>query len=171
MYPCWSGTVQTRRRMATAARLSIAYFKRFQMEIDLYEAPPSPGCPGIFLGALGRSLVEMHAEVKFQCFHEEIDATVFPSLGSRPGCSYLMSEIMPQDRLPARGDLAGGLYRPAIAGPSRGCASVPAWAPSRTWASPPCTIAAGHRPALLLRALHGFRRRAGARLPGSHRPE
>ena len=39
------------------------------------------------------SLLEAHADVKFRCFHEEIDAHVFPSLGHPEGCRRLMRDI------------------------------------------------------------------------------
>jgi hypothetical protein len=39
------------------------------------------------------SLIACHAEIKFRSFLDEIDATVFPSLGDRNGCYRLMSEI------------------------------------------------------------------------------
>src|SRR5438105_4193737 len=74
--------------------MSIAYFKRFKMEIDLYDAPPVPVLPpGYAWVPWSDALVELHAEVKFYCFQEEIDSVVFPSLGSRQGCFYLMREI------------------------------------------------------------------------------
>ena len=64
--------------------MSIAYFKRFRMEIELYEALPVPELPPEYSWvAWDDALVEAHAEVKYRCFQEEIDATVFPSLGSR----------------------------------------------------------------------------------------
>jgi ribosomal protein S18 acetylase RimI-like enzyme len=74
--------------------MSIAYFKRFRMEMDLHDAPPVPPLPAVFYWVpWDESLLELHAEVKFHCFHDEIDATVFPSLGDRVGCSCLMNEI------------------------------------------------------------------------------
>src|SRR5437870_4083986 len=70
------------------------YFKRFRMEIDLQDPLPEPLLPpGYAWLAWTPELVEVHAEVKFQCFFEEIDAVVFPSLGCRLGCSHLMREI------------------------------------------------------------------------------
>ena len=72
--------------------MSLAYFKRFRMEISLYDPPAAPRLPdGYFWVPWDESLVEHHAEVKFHSFHEEIDATVFPSLSHRPGCFNLMS--------------------------------------------------------------------------------
>jgi GNAT superfamily N-acetyltransferase len=74
--------------------MRISYFKRFRMEIDLADAPPPPDLPpGYFWVPWDDSLVEAHADVKVQCFHDEIDATVFPSLSHRPGCLALMTEI------------------------------------------------------------------------------
>src|SRR5436190_9217759 len=74
--------------------MKISYFKRFRMEIDLAHLPPVPPLPeGYFWLPWDEALVELHAEVKYRCFHEEIDATVFPSLGDRTGCSRLMTAI------------------------------------------------------------------------------
>jgi GNAT superfamily N-acetyltransferase len=39
------------------------------------------------------SLVETHAETKYQSFRHEIDANVFPCLGDYDGCYRLMNEI------------------------------------------------------------------------------
>jgi ribosomal protein S18 acetylase RimI-like enzyme len=73
---------------------NITYFKRFRMEIDLYEAPPVPALPeGFFWVPWDDTLVELHAAVKYQSFHDEIDSGVFPSLATRQGCVCLMSEI------------------------------------------------------------------------------
>lgn len=72
----------------------ITYFKRYRMEIDLQEGLPCWDLPqGYFFVPWDEALLPLHAEVKFHCFIDEIDATVFPSLGSRQGCSRLMREI------------------------------------------------------------------------------
>jgi GNAT superfamily N-acetyltransferase len=74
--------------------MSLTYFKRFKMEIDLRNAPPVPPLPpGYHWLAWDDSLLGLHAEIKFSSFHDEIDAAVFPSLSNRNGCYYLMSEI------------------------------------------------------------------------------
>jgi ribosomal protein S18 acetylase RimI-like enzyme len=74
--------------------MSLAYFKRFRMEIGLYDPPAMPTLPdGYFWVPWDESLIEHHAEVKFHSFREEIDAAVFPSLSHRPGCLSLMCEI------------------------------------------------------------------------------
>ena len=74
--------------------MKISYFKRFKMEVELAYLPPIPPLPeGYRWLAWTDGLLEQHAEVKFHCFQDEIDATVFPSLGSRDGCTRLMTEI------------------------------------------------------------------------------
>ena len=74
--------------------MNVTYFKRFRMEIDLDRAPPVPVLPDGFRWLRwDDSLLEVHAEVKYQSFRDEIDAHVFPSLATRLGCSCLMSEI------------------------------------------------------------------------------
>jgi GNAT superfamily N-acetyltransferase len=80
--------------MPISDRPRIQYFKRFKMEIALMDAPPMPDLPeGYYWAGWDDSLLEMHAEATYRSFHEEIDAIVFPSLGTRSGCSNLMSEI------------------------------------------------------------------------------
>jgi ribosomal protein S18 acetylase RimI-like enzyme len=74
--------------------MNITYFKRFRMELDLEEAPPVSSLPeGFHWIAWHESLLELHAEVKYQSFHHEIDSQVFPSLATRQGCASLMNEI------------------------------------------------------------------------------
>ena len=55
---------------------------------------PGPCCLGRFVWVpWEESLVEQHAEVKYQSFLGEVDAYVFPCLGDRSGCRRLMCEI------------------------------------------------------------------------------
>src|SRR5436309_1132826 len=69
---------------------TISYFKRFRMEIDLNDLPPPEALPqGYTWIAWDQSLVDAHADVKAQCFADEVDAVVFPSLSNRDGCYYL----------------------------------------------------------------------------------
>jgi ribosomal protein S18 acetylase RimI-like enzyme len=73
--------------------LSISYFKRYKMEIDL-DGLPLPTWPAGFQAIAWRAdLLDTHAGALFQSFHGEIDAIVFPSLGNRDGCVGLMTEI------------------------------------------------------------------------------
>ena len=74
--------------------INIAYFKRFRMEVDLNELPPlSPLPEGYCWLPWDEALLEAHADAKFRSFYEEIDAIVFPSLSSLDGCQHLMREI------------------------------------------------------------------------------
>jgi ribosomal protein S18 acetylase RimI-like enzyme len=81
--------------IAQAIQHSISYFKRFRMEMNLRESLPSVPAlpPGYTWVAWDKWLLEHHAEVKYQCFIEEIDAQVFSSLANRDGCLRLMREI------------------------------------------------------------------------------
>ena len=75
--------------------MGLTYFKRFRMEIDLTARPfsPPPLPSGYRLLAWDESLLEAHAEAKFQSFRGEIDSNVFPCLGEYHGCHRLMQEI------------------------------------------------------------------------------
>jgi ribosomal protein S18 acetylase RimI-like enzyme len=81
--------------IASGVQDSVSYFKRFRMEIDLQEALPAVPAlpPGYAWVAWEDRLWEQHAEVKYQCFIEQIDSVVFSSLASRDGCRRLMREI------------------------------------------------------------------------------
>ena len=75
--------------------MTVTYFKRYRMEIGLasiqteqYRLPE----PYRFL-PWHESLLRDHARVKWECFRNELDANVFPCLGSREGCSQLMKDI------------------------------------------------------------------------------
>lgn len=97
--------------------MGLTYFKRFLMEVDLSRAPFDPVRlpPGYQLVAWQDSLLETHAAVKYRCFHEEIDAHVFPSLGDPEGCRRLMRDIAHGD-----GFLAGATWLLAHANGQRG---------------------------------------------------
>lgn len=83
--------------------MSLTYFKRYRMEIDLAAAPALPPLPASYrLTPWHPKLVELHAEVKYQSFCFELDANVFPCLGDREGCRRLMRDIARRDNfLPA----------------------------------------------------------------------
>src|SRR5207244_2723818 len=75
--------------------MSLTYYKRFRMEIDLrardFSRIPAP--VGYRLLPWDESLLEAHAETKYHSFRNEIDAHVFPCLGDYAGCLRLMGEI------------------------------------------------------------------------------
>ena len=79
--------------------MSVSYFKRYRMELDLRGrrpiAPYSP--PGYRLLPWEPNLLYDHADVKYLSFRDEIDADVFDCLGELDGCQRLMQEISQKD--------------------------------------------------------------------------
>lgn len=75
--------------------MGVVYFRRFRMEIPLDEettqVPPLPA--DYRFVPWEERLLATHAETKYRCFKDELDAHVFPSLGDREGCRRLMAEI------------------------------------------------------------------------------
>lgn len=138
--------------------MAISYFKRYKMEIELAELPPVPALPRYYHWVpWDDGLLDIHAEVKYQCFQDEIDATVFASLGSREGCQRLMTEIRRRSTFVP---LATWL----IQGPFGPCATVQGIGERsfigliQNLGVVPAHRGQGLGLALLLQALHGFRR-------------
>ena len=75
--------------------MTVTYFKRFRMEIDLAgrRFATEPLGEGFQIHPWDESLLPHHAEAKYQSFRFEIDAHVFPCLGDAEGCLRLMHEI------------------------------------------------------------------------------
>jgi len=75
--------------------MSVNYFKRFRMEIDLRGRSFAQFAPplGYRLLAWDPDQIAEHAEAKYFSFRHEIDAGVFSCLGESDGCYKLMSEI------------------------------------------------------------------------------
>ena len=72
----------------------LTYFKRFRMEVDLRRELPAARLPPEFDWLEWDDLLlDVHAEVKYLCFNQEIDALVFPSLSHLDGCRELMAAI------------------------------------------------------------------------------
>jgi ribosomal protein S18 acetylase RimI-like enzyme len=135
--------------------MTIRYFKRYRMEIELPGPPPPALPPGYALRPWDDTLLDAHAAVKFACFIEEIDAVVFPSLGDRQGCLHLMQAIRRK----------AGFHAPAtwlLEGPFGPCGTVQGLREPGGWgAIQNLGVVAAHRgrglgEALLLRALAGF---------------
>lgn len=82
-------------RQSGISQGGVSYFKRFRMEFDLrWQSVPQPRLPeGYQLVAYRDDLIPQHAQAKYESFHEEIDAAIFPCLGDRQGCERLMDEI------------------------------------------------------------------------------
>lgn len=73
----------------------VTYFKRYRMEYDLrWQSVTRPQLPeGYRLVAYRGDLIPQHAQAKYESFHNEIDAAIFPCLGDAQGCRRLMEEI------------------------------------------------------------------------------
>lgn len=138
--------------------MSITYYKRFRMEVDLDSGiqPPAALPPGYRWVAWDEALLERHAEVKYACFHQEIDSHVFPCLGDPQGCLRLMREIRRKSGfLPASTWLihGGGGFVGTIQGVmDRG----PIGAIQNVGVVPSCR-GMGMGQALVLKCLEGFR--------------
>jgi GNAT superfamily N-acetyltransferase len=79
--------------------MSVSYFKRYRMEIDLrgrtFGPPTVP--PGYRLLPWHPNQLADHAEAKYFSFRHEIDAELFTCLGDEIGCQRLMEEISEKD--------------------------------------------------------------------------
>lgn len=75
--------------------MSVSYYKRYRMEIDLRGRRPEPvfAPSGYRLIPWRPELLNYHADVKYCSFRNEIDADVFSCLGEQEGCRRLMQEI------------------------------------------------------------------------------
>jgi ribosomal protein S18 acetylase RimI-like enzyme len=136
----------------------VSYFKRFKMEAELVDAPPAPALPdGYALWPWSEALLHEHAEALYASFHECVDSVVFPSLGDRTGCYYLMMEISRKC-----GFVPGSTW--LLAGPDGYCGTVQGICESRGLGAIqnigiiPSQRNHGLGTVLLLHALEGFRR-------------
>lgn len=72
----------------------LTYFKRYRMEIELPGRDFTPRLPaGYRLVGWDAGLLEVHSQVKFHSFRDELDANVFPCFCDLAGCQRLMTEI------------------------------------------------------------------------------
>jgi GNAT superfamily N-acetyltransferase len=79
--------------------MSVSYYKRFRMELDLRGRSLTPITvpAGYRLLAWDPDRLVEHAEAKYQSFRHEIDAEIFSCLGDQVGCHQLMEEISVKD--------------------------------------------------------------------------
>jgi ribosomal protein S18 acetylase RimI-like enzyme len=144
---------------ATLDPNTVTYFKRYRMEMEL--VAPLPAVPSLPLDFAWipweDRLIDAHADVKFHCFCDELDGVVFPNLSNRIGCARLMREIAtrpgfrPESTwLIAHGETfvatVQGVSDRAGTGGIQNLGVVPAYR------------GRGLGLAILLQALHGFRR-------------
>jgi hypothetical protein len=128
------------------------------MELALSSELPPVRLPNEYAWAPWQdTLLEDHSATLFQCFQEEIDAMVFPSLGNRQGCRLLMGEIRGKP-----GFLPEATW--LLQGPTGFCGTVQGVRERKTLgAIQNLGIVGTHRRqglgrALLLRSLQGFQR-------------
>ncbi len=140
--------------MATTA---VSYFKRYKMEADLRDLPPPVLPPGFHWLPWGEDMPPIHADVLYDSFHQEIDAVIFPSLGSSQGCVTLMNVVSRRLNF-----LAGATW--AVAGPAGPCGAIQGLLERggvgaiQNVGVTPAWRGRGLGEALVLQALHGFRR-------------
>jgi ribosomal protein S18 acetylase RimI-like enzyme len=143
---------------------SIAYFKRFRMEIDLNTLPPVPPLPeGCAWTAWNPALLEAHAEVKCQCFVDEIDGVVFPNLASLAGCRHLMHEITHKPGFKPEATWLIAANGHGNVGTVQGLRDRLGMGAIQNLGVIPAFRGRGLGTALLLKALHGFNRAGLAR--------
>jgi hypothetical protein len=74
--------------------MSVAYYKRFRMEIGLERLPPVPMLPDGYLWVpWDEAILHLHAEVHRRSFSDGIDCELFPSFSDYYGCIHLLREI------------------------------------------------------------------------------
>jgi ribosomal protein S18 acetylase RimI-like enzyme len=138
----------------TAARVS--YFKRYKMEVALADLPGPRLPPDFRFLPWSGELLEVHAEVLFGSFYQEIDSQVFPSLGDRQGSGCLMTEMSRKRTfLPEATWLLVGPGGPC--GTVQGMRERPGLGAIQNLGVLPAWRGRGLGEALLLQALCGFR--------------
>jgi ribosomal protein S18 acetylase RimI-like enzyme len=135
----------------------LTYFKRYRMELDLArDLPAAVLPPGFAWLPWDDSLIEMHAEAKYQSFRDDLDSKVFPSLGHPTGCRDLMRAIRFRDGFcPGSTWLVSG--PDGVAGTVQGLCDRSRAGAIQNLGVVPGSRGLGLGTALLLKALHGFR--------------
>jgi GNAT superfamily N-acetyltransferase len=143
----------------------MSYIRRYRMEISVagHGLPQAELPPGYHWVPWQMSLLARHATAKYHSFRDEIDSRVFPCLGDLAGCKRLMQEIVRQDTFLA--DATWLIhYDGTTWGESTDCGTIQGLAHSGyLGAVQNVGVAPPHRGlglgrALVLKALHGFRR-------------
>lgn len=143
--------------------MSVSYFKRYRMELDLRGRRGGPvPLPSTYelLPWLPERLAD-HAEAKFRSFQHEIDADVFLCLGESDGCYRLMEEISRRDGfVPEATWLAvyrrGPLDRPEPCGTIQGVRMSDRYGSIQNVGVTPAHRGCGVGSALIMAALTGF---------------
>ncbi len=79
--------------------MPVVYFKRHKMQLDLnkFDRADGSGESVVRFIPWSEKTLGQHALAKWDSFRLEIDANVFPCLGSRDGCRQLMRDIALRD--------------------------------------------------------------------------
>ena len=137
----------------------VTYYKRYRMETDLaLPLPPAPFLPiGFAWIAWHADLCDMHAMVKYECFRDDLDGVVFPNLRDPDGCRRLMREIVerPGFRPEATWLISHGAK---FVGTVQGVSDRAGTGCIQNLGVIPGYRGQGLGWALLLQAMHGFRR-------------
>ena len=144
---------------ADTLRRGSTYFKRYRMEIDLLSRIPQvPALPvGMAWVPWDDELLAIHADLKVQCFADGIDSVVFPNLSHREGCLRLMREI--REKRGFRPEATWLLAdRGEYIGTIQGVAERAGFGAIQNVGVLPSHRGRGFGTALVLQALHGFRR-------------
>jgi len=139
--------------MATTA---VSYFKRYKMEADLRDLPPPALPAGFHWRAWCDDVLTAHAGVLYESFHQEIDAAIFSSFGNPDGCVMLMNVVSRRTDF-----LAGATW--LVVGPAGPCGAIQGLhergvGSIQNVGVTPFWRGRGLGEALVLQALHGFRR-------------
>jgi ribosomal protein S18 acetylase RimI-like enzyme len=71
-----------------------SHFKRYWMERRLVPRPPAvPPPAGFWLVPWADYLLDLHADVLFASFADDLDGKLFPNLADRHGCRFLMRAV------------------------------------------------------------------------------
>lgn len=70
-----------------------SHFKRYRMERPLTPRPRVVVPPGYWLVPWAEQLLDLHADVLFHSFVDDLDGQVFPNLARRDGCRVLMTAV------------------------------------------------------------------------------
>jgi GNAT superfamily N-acetyltransferase len=149
--------------------MSVTYFKRYRMELDLrgrhWASLYAPA--GYRLLPWQPELLPDHAEAKYLSFRDEIDADVFNCLASFDGCQRLMQEICWKDGfLPEATWLAASTSngRTEICGTIQGIRATHKYGAIQNVGITPAHRGRGVGSALIFAALAGFQQASLSRV-------
>ena len=142
--------------------MSLTYFKRFRMGLDLRRRTLPPVCvpDGYRLVPWSPSQVDNHAEAKYHSFRNEVDSMLFECLGEEEGCRQLMEEISEKDGfLPEATWLMECIavpHKPEMCGTIQGVRTSHRFGSIQNVGVTPYHRGRGIGTALVVVALHGF---------------